>query len=97
MKKVQGSYNTAVWDRPDGPSTLPPGTFAYEAKKRGMIYICPCGCGAEDYLDFRSIPETHPSWIWDGNIEKPTLTPSIYRKTACGWHGYLRAGIWESL
>ncbi len=30
------------------------------------------------------------SWQWDGNIEKPTLTPSLH---AVGiWHGYMRNG-----
>lgn len=30
-------------------------------------------------------------WIWDGNFEKPTITPSINCGN-CGWHGYLQAG-----
>ena len=39
-----------------------------------------------------------PTWLWDGNREKPTLSPSI----ACGpegerdWHGYMRAGRLEA-
>ena len=42
-----------------------------------------------------SKPATEPSWLWDGNEDKPTLTPSI----ACGpkddldWHGHMTAGI----
>lgn len=33
-------------------------------------------------------------WTWDGNRERPTLSPSIH---AVGhWHGYLRAGRFES-
>jgi hypothetical protein len=31
-----------------------------------------------------------PVWGWDGNEEKPTLTPSIDTKDH--WHGWLRAG-----
>lgn len=40
-------------------------------------------------------PAPKPFWTWDGNVERPTLTPSI----ACGqprgsaWHGYLTAGM----
>ena len=31
------------------------------------------------------------TWVWDGNIEKPTLQPSILR-SSCGWHGYMVNG-----
>lgn len=34
------------------------------------------------------------SWSWDGNREKPTLTPSIHCIGV--WHGFLRAGRFES-
>jgi hypothetical protein len=34
-----------------------------------------------------------PTWEWDGNLDAPTLTPSINCK-AC-WHGYLKAGVFE--
>lgn len=33
-------------------------------------------------------------WNWDGNIEKPTLSPSIWRKGH--WHGWLRNGEFVS-
>ena len=39
-------------------------------------------------------PSNEPSWLWDGNEDYPTLTPSI----GCGpknekdWHGYMTAG-----
>ena len=32
------------------------------------------------------------AWKWDGNEAKPTLTPSILRKSGCRWHGYLTGG-----
>ena len=34
------------------------------------------------------------SWQWDGQRERPTLSPSILRFDV--WHGYLRAGRWEA-
>lgn len=37
----------------------------------------------------------HPSWEWDGNVDKPTLSPSIHR--VGHWHGWLRAGRFESV
>jgi len=36
-------------------------------------------------------------WRWDGNLEKPTLSPSILVKAVPGWndgwHGWLRDGV----
>ena len=37
-------------------------------------------------------PGSWASWEWDGDKEKPTLTPSILRNGV--WHGYLRKGYW---
>ena len=39
------------------------------------------------------------SWLWDGNYEKPTLTPSLDSTDAsgCGWHGFLTAGAWQGM
>lgn len=31
-----------------------------------------------------------PSWSWDGNLERPTLSPSVHH--IGHWHGYVRAG-----
>lgn len=58
----------------------------------GMIYCCPCGCGNIGALPFR--PHASPSWDWDGNMEAPTLQPSVHH--VGHWHGYLSAGVWSS-
>ena len=31
-------------------------------------------------------------WHWDGNMQAPTLTPSIGCDARCGWHGHITAG-----
>lgn len=73
-----------------------PGAFEYYKDKdgypAGMLYCCPCGCGATGALAFR--PRQSPSWDWDGNLEKPTLQPSVHHPGH--WHGYLTAGVWIS-
>lgn len=74
---------------------LPPGTIQFEAADAGLFYNCPCGCGRFGYLPFRGSQPERPSWEWDGSREKPTLTPSVH-DLVCGWHGWLRAGIWVS-
>jgi hypothetical protein len=83
-----------------------PGLFEYfkdsSREYAGMLFICPCGCGDLCAIDFR--PKPAPSWDWDGNVEAPTLTPSVRRivkrrdtgEQKTHWHGWLRAGVWES-
>lgn len=65
-----------------------------------LCFTCP-GCG-----DFGSIRCTHPKDVggksWDitgGSLSDPTtltLSPSIHCKGCCGWHGHLKAGVFES-
>lgn len=31
-------------------------------------------------------------WQWDGNLEAPTLAPSIGCDSKCGWHGHIQSG-----
>lgn len=74
-----------------------PGGFKYgralEGERPcGMHFTCPCGCGRDGWLPFR--PESSPSWEWDGDRDAPTLRPSVLQVGGCGWHGWLRAGVW---
>lgn len=72
-----------------------PGEFQFfSPPSDGLFYMCPCGCGALGALPFRGTTDEHPSWIWDGNADSPTLTPSILRTAGCRWHGYLTRGEW---
>lgn len=52
--------------------------------------------GSPCILTVRPTPDT-PSWGWDGNIEKPTLTPSVFHdprnpESPHHWHGFITAG-----
>lgn len=75
-----------------------PTAGAYFVAKDGKKcwYSCPCGCGSISGLPLHpagtDVPQDqHPSWGWDGNRKKPTLTPSIHH--VGHWHGYLTAGV----
>lgn len=86
------------------PNPLPPGhdvqpgDFSWSDTRDGghrYLYICLPGD------KFMSALRVHPTdrgiereWQWDGNEEKPTLSPSIHCPGL--WHGYLRAGRLES-
>lgn len=74
-----------------------PGEFMWLEDGKGSVsslwFVCPCGCGEESAVNI----EPHgaaPRWKWDGNREKPTLTPSLHKTAGCKWHGYLRNGEW---
>lgn len=92
-----GVKATLVEDTDAEGVDIAPGSFefySYKGRpKAGMIYICPCGCGARGALAFRPADGERSSWEWDGNETAPTLSPSVHH--VGHWHGYLKAGIWE--
>ncbi|MCZ0963906.1 DUF6527 family protein [Paracoccus benzoatiresistens] len=62
----------------------------------GIAFVCLCGCGNESYLPMRGSGRPH-EWDWDGNREAPTVSLSIFNTgMPCRWHGWLRAGEWQS-
>lgn len=70
------------------PTDIPPGAegrFVFACLKRGGF------CG--EIIIGNGFKPQHgaaPTWQWDGNADKPTLTPSINCR-GC-WHGWLTAG-----
>lgn len=60
----------------------------------GIAFRCPCGCGYDSWLP---VNRGADCWIWDGNREAPTVTPSILQSgLPCKWHGFLTAGEFRS-
>ena len=52
---------------------------------------CPCGCG--DTIELLVIKEAKPRWDIAVNAKgQPTLSPSVWRKTGCRSHFWLRRG-----
>lgn len=52
---------------------------------------CPCGCG--DNLELLVVAEAKPRWdIAIDKSGKPSLSPSIWRKTGCHSHFWLSNG-----
>ncbi|MBP6031236.1 MAG: hypothetical protein KA533_07395 [Sphingobium sp.] len=96
----------------DTEGRVPAGVFEYFAAggaadptgEAGLLFGCPCGCGDLRSVDFDTHEVRSPKWHWDGNRDRPTLTPSIliYQMDETGqiigehWHGYLTAGDWKS-
>jgi hypothetical protein len=77
-------------DENDDP-TADPASVAW------MEFRCPrsgCYCG-QIRAGYPAKPADSPSWQLDGNMEKPTLQPSINCISGCGWNGWLKAGAFE--
>jgi len=68
----------------------------YFSEKDGKLFVwvavpSPCETG----IAVGRLPVNQPNgWSFDGNRERPTLTPSIH--CVDHWHGFLRAGRLES-
>ena len=80
-------------------------------KYDALAFICP-GCEEPQTLSDGSIYQPtglhmlavnttveSPSWDWDGNLEAPTLAPSILTRFGVSGvcHSFLRAGVFEFL
>lgn len=58
-------------------------------------FICPCGC--RDRVELALIPEVRPNWRVTVNAKNyPSLHPSVWRKTGCQSHFWVRDGrvVW---
>lgn len=61
-----------------------------------LAFSCP-GCGHVASVSVGDPKPPHsPSWLMQGPIDSLTLTPSINCINCCGWHGFLRNGVFES-
>lgn len=67
-----------------------------------LAFVCP-GCASVGGSGLHLLPvnttEHSPSWDWDGNLERPTVEPSILtgggQPFTC--HSFLRNGVFEFL
>ena len=56
---------------------------------------CPCGCG--ETIELLVVPEAQSSWSFSIDYRgRPSLSPSVWRRTGCRSHFWLREGrvIW---
>lgn len=83
-----------------------PGDFAWDfdsdllcgdrAKSTHFLYLCLPGETSLSAIEVQhsNAPHSPRVWQWDGNEDRPTLSPSILSPGS--WHGYLRNGRLES-
>jgi hypothetical protein len=100
-------------DRDIWPDDEPIGSFdielrgvqGYLSSTAQILFVCPNGKRCSVLLGpvfvQRPTPDAVCVWAWDGNLERPTLTPSINciaekegKPTGgCGWHGFITNGV----
>jgi hypothetical protein len=83
----------------------PHGIQSYPGATAHMLFVCPNGKRCAVLLGPQAVGRPSPDalciWGWDGNRDRPTLTPSINciaekdgKPTGgCGWHGHITAGV----
>jgi hypothetical protein len=87
------------WRAADYPAYAQPAASLSNAKGH-LLFACP-GCGRFGGISCGNPkPTQSPSWnIEQGTLDDVTsltLSPSINCVGCCGWHGYLRNGVFES-
>ena len=75
-----------------------PGDFAWSSDFKMMFMLLPGeslpAAGVRVIRSSEDSQADRPRWVWDGNVEAPTLTPSLYLPGV--WHGYLTDGVFKS-
>jgi hypothetical protein len=78
-----------------------PGYFQIILGRGGWYFECncPCGCGQRIIVPVDMKGEAQHGqgshrWGWDGNLEAPTLTPSLKQMNGCKVHFNLNAGVY---
>ena len=99
--------------RDEWPENEPVGSFdielhglqGYPDATGHILFVCPNAKRCSVLIGPKSVGRDAEGrlciWAWDGNLERPTLTPSINciaekdgKPTGgCGWHGFITLGV----
>jgi hypothetical protein len=64
----------------------------YGGEDWSVGFLCPCGCG--ESIELALLKEVRPRWDLVINSRGlPTLSPSVWKKTGCRSHFWLRDGV----
>jgi len=81
------------------------GVQGYPGATAHILFVCPNGKRCSVLLGPQFVDRPNPDalciWGWNGDMDKPTLTPSINciaekngKPTGgCGWHGFITNGV----
>jgi Family of unknown function (DUF6527) len=103
-RSCQGVYHAeALSEYAEEVFGWPPGHFTFSSPDadgtRYLHMVLPSSRerGSVCAIPVKQGPKTNGAWAWDGNVEKPTITPSIFHdyhspSSDHAWHGWLKAG-----
>lgn len=86
-------------------SIAPNGVEGYPGSTAHIMFVCPNGRRCSILLGPHFVDRPNPDglciWQWDGNMERPTIDPSINCVSVkdgkptggCGWHGSITNGV----
>jgi hypothetical protein len=93
LRRSERSYEQRRADQSVGLNPWRPDEFAFSADLSEIAIPCARGTYDRCVIRITTGEPQHPVWKWDGNLDEPTLTPSIGCDHRCGWHGQLTRGI----
>lgn len=73
-----------------------PGDYWMSHERSTLAMCCP-GCGTVHAMQLRPLREGQrgPSWTCTIDGDGITLHPSVNCIGCCGWHGWLKQGVWR--
>ena len=96
-KVVQGKMFSDTLADYDAFFEFGPGAMCWSAdeqNRRTLWFIAPDGVTARIYANRSKDDWAVPGDVigWDGDISRPTFTPSIWLNNKKGWHGFIQKG-----
>ena len=82
----------------DIEQVIAPGEYWVSDSRETLVFCCP-GCGRRAAINIRPTREGYSGPSWDMTIDGDgiTLHPSINAVGCCGWHGWLRQGMFSHI
>lgn len=90
MKSADGRFEFLDLDYEDCPEGEAPARFGFKCPNNPRGGMC-SGLLIRGAANPGSAAGGSPSWIWDGNVQAPTFSPSINCERC--WHGFIERGV----
>jgi Family of unknown function (DUF6527) len=91
-----GSKTAICIPKADYNELKQPGDFFFSPNKDHIVIFIPGEGIVGLTIHTADKPQLDPkvtSWLWDGDADHPTLSPSIFINPPSGWHGWLTKGF----
>jgi len=86
-----------VAEKPDRMAPRRVYVLGEEGDDWAAVFVCPCGCKADVWLNLLAHSDGRPTWTVEGREgAKVHINPSVWRQTGCRSHFFIRKGrvVW---